>query len=221
MSKKKDEIGNIYGRLLVIEEAGRDRHGKSLWRCLCKCGGEVVVVGCSLRRTGHTRSCGCLIKDILKERGSHGQAVHGNRTSNYFRWNNIKQKCFNPNRPDYKYYGGRGITMEEEWIDDFAAFDDYINENLGPRPSPQHSVDRRDNEFGSYVKGNLRWATPREQARNRRKNLLYKGKPMAHWVEKTGLSYGTIYSRVYDLGWGWEKALTTPAKKRNLKKKEF
>src|SRR3954468_10898783 len=94
---------------------------------------------------------------------SHGNDRRGLRTPEYQAWLRMKKRCFNPRSKDYADYGGRGITVCDEWKDDFAAFMAHI----GPRPSPVHSVDRIRNSEG-YRPGNVKWSTRTEQSRNRR-----------------------------------------------------
>ena len=95
--------------------------------------------------------------------------LSASRSPLYRLYYNAKARCCNPNFPSYKDYGGRGITFYEGWMDDREAFISYIRENLGDKPTPQHSLDRVDNDKG-YIPGNLRWATRKEQIDNRRLN---------------------------------------------------
>lgn len=103
-------------------------------------------------------------KDITgRRREKHGMA----RTPFYRTWKGRNSRCYNPKNPAYKNYGGRGITVCDEWKNSFVAFMDYVEENLGPKPSTQHTVDRINND-GNYELGNIRWTTWGEQANNRR-----------------------------------------------------
>ena len=152
MPPLKNEIGSKYNRLTVIGEAGRDKHGRAKWLCLCDCGTETTAVGNCLR-SGHKRSCGCY-------RIKHGLEKH----PLYGTWSNMKQRCYNPNTPRYAHYGGRGITVCNEWRDSFPQF----LSDMGERPEGT-SLDRIDVN-GDYTPDNCRWATKIEQNLNRRAN---------------------------------------------------
>lgn len=127
---------------------------------------------------------------MYKKREYHGLTNH----PLYSRWNQIKQRCFNPNYTGYHLYGGRGISMEPDWAASFQTFFD----DVGCPPSPQHTLDRVDNSKG-YVRGNMRWATPEEQAHNRRTNRYFthngETKPLAKWAKDLGLPYSMLRGR--------------------------
>ena len=122
-------------------------------------------------------------------------------------------RCTNQNAMDYERYGGRGITVCEEWRGSFQAFFAHI----GPRPSLAYSVERIDNDKG-YEPGNVCWATRGEQARNRRSNVKveFRGQVMVlkDWAAKVGMDYRNVWQRIFVLGWSVERALTTPVKKQ-------
>jgi hypothetical protein len=97
----------------------------------------------------------------------------------------MKQRCFNPHNKSYKNYGGRGITIFPKWINDYTAFRQYIEQHLGPKPSPEHSIDRINND-GNYEPDNLRWATPPQQGENQRPSSNSKlGKILATLLIKS------------------------------------
>jgi hypothetical protein len=170
MSKRMQLEGMVFGSLKVMSFA-YVKNTNSHWQCKCKCGNDTIVEGQKLKR-GEIISCGCVGKKHLYD--SHTK--HGYRKINstdplYFTWSGIKGRCINKEHRNYANYGGRGIIMFEEWVDDFYAFYNWIMENIGIRPSNKHSLDRIDNNCG-YIPGNLRWATNKEQSNNKRNRRL-------------------------------------------------
>ncbi len=201
----KDLTGQRFGRLLVLTYAGKGPSGRTHWLCRCDCGTEYHVISRSLL-TGHTKSCGCLANELTRIRST----THGMRHSpEYGIWCDVIKRCSNPN---YDYYAKRGITVCWRWRNSFATF----IEDMGARPSAKHSIERIDND-GNYEPGNVRWATPKEQARNRRNNrlLTHEGKIqcMASWAEVLGIDYRLLCRRL-NLGWRTERALTEPVHHR-------
>lgn len=136
---------------------------------------------------------------------THGEFVNGAKMSKeYAAWAGIKDRCFRVNADAYKDYGGRGITMCARWRNDFSAF----LEDMGRAPSPQHTIERDDND-GNYDPGNCRWATRKEQAANRRSSIRINGLSIDQISAATGLPYSTILTR-RALGWPDEKIIGTP-----------
>jgi hypothetical protein len=131
-------------------------------------------------------------------------------TPEYSSWWHALQRCYDPTFVYYFYYGGRGITVCERWRD-FSNF--YTD--MGPRPTPQHTLDRIDND-GPYAPENCRWATRQEQARNRRSNrmLTLNGETLclSEWAERIDLPANALYMRLYN-GWSIEQALIRPRSK--------
>lgn len=197
------EVGQVVGRLTLQERTCviYGGHRRSAWVCLCECGTTTTVVEYSLR--GRTTSCGCYQRSLNgKIHWRHGRI----NTSEYRSWSHMINRCCNPRDIGYQDYGARGITVCESWKISFAQF----FKDVGPKPSPKHSIDRIDNMRG-YEPGNVRWATATEQARNRRSNhrLTIDGVTLTavEWAERIGVSMDVIHSRLHR-GWSDERAIT-------------
>ena len=150
-----------FGRLTPVAIFQQTGWGNNRVLCLCDCGILKDYAYANLY-TGTSKSCGCLREERYKHHGL--STVNGECSSEYGTWRAIKTRCFNSNSPSYKHYGGRGITMCDRWRNDYAAF----HADMGPRPSPNLSIDRINND-GNYEPGNCRWATQKQQIANRRK----------------------------------------------------
>ena len=155
--------GKRFGRLLALEELSeRGRCWTVRWRCRCECGHMRVVLAGNLT-SGKTQSCGCLRNERVRAACiTHGESPQSGWTREYAAWNRMKQRCCNPKSKKYSYWGGRGITVCDEWLHDYPRF----LQDMGRRPAG-HSLDRIDNN-GPYATWNCRWATAWQQRHNRR-----------------------------------------------------
>lgn len=206
MKKPIDLTGQRFGRLVVQECVGR-RCGHALWSCLCDCGNVIEVIACDLKK-GHTASCGCL----QRERSRESATVHGGqKTRLYEIWCAMKARCNRRTDESYKDYGGRGITVCDEWANSFEAFRKWA---LSNGYQNNLSIDRKDND-GPYCPENCRWATAKQQNNNQRSNrvITHNGEShtIAEWAELVGIKYDTLRRRL-NKGWSVERALTTETK---------
>ena len=151
--------GDRYNRLTAIKFSHRDKNHYQCWLFKCECG-NTKVAKVSIVKNGLLKSCGCLVKEN-KFNLTHGMA----RTRTYYVWANIKDRCLNPKNPRYKDYGGRGIIVCPEWM----KFKNFFAD-MGKKPEGL-SIDRIDNDK-NYCESNCKWSTPKEQANNRRNNLI-------------------------------------------------
>jgi len=189
MSKMIDLTGRRFGRLVVIGEHGRDKWNQAIWACRCDCGNETNVVGGSLRN-GNTKSCGCWRKDMpIVLKTTHNMTY----SSVYASWWHMIDRCNNKENNRYKYYGGRGISVCDRWMDINTFYRD-----MGDKPDGL-TIERIDNN-GNYEPDNCKWATIAEQNRNNTRTILikYENKVrcVSEWARIIGIHKNTLFYRL-------------------------
>jgi len=199
MGIKLDRTNQRYGRLTALRESATRIRDTLTWTCRCDCGNAVDVPANDLA-SGNTVSCGCYRVDRGREHGAriglkHGAAGGRTMTPEYRIWCGIRQRCLSEKNPHWRDYGGRGIALCERWRE-FANF----LLDMGPRPSPKHTLDRKDND-GPYSPDNCQWATGRQQNTNKRNSappVTIDGvtKLIVEWCEHFGISRTTYRQRV-------------------------
>jgi len=208
-----DLTGQRFGRLVVIKRVENDKHKKPKWKCMCDCGNIKIVLGAILKR-GESKSCGCLLKEkMIEYNTTHGMYY----TKIHRAWAGMKQRCGNKNIESYKYYGERGISVCDRWLNSFEFFLEDMGESYEQHVEEfgekETTIDRIDVN-GNYCKENCRWATYKEQANNMRTNCLitYNGKTqnIKQWSEEIGIKYTTLFNRLNTYNWDIEKALIIP-----------
>ena len=194
----KDQTGKRFGRLVVKSFVSKGVNpSRNIWLCVCDCGNEKESSIHGLR-TGQTKSCGCLMRDVLIKRNTkHG--LSKKHPVEYKVWKDMRQRCTNSKRREYPNYGGRGIVVCDRW-NDFELF--FMD--MGKRPEGK-TIDRIDVN-GNYEPSNCRWATAREQARNKRNNhVMANGLTLAENSEISGVDYKVLSYRA-NHGYNFEEA---------------
>lgn len=215
MGKEKDLTGQRFGRLVALRKTGYYvwpcGRNSNIWLCKCDCGNEKKVTTSNLT-SGHTRSCGCLKTEI---HSTHKLTHH----KLYNVYKGIKGRCYNTNNDRFDDYGGRGIKVCDEWLEDFMNFYNWAINN-GYQDGL--TIDRIEVD-GNYEPSNCRWITNREQQSNKRNNkkFYYNGKNLTlpEWSEILHINSSTLSSRIYARGWDIERALTEPVHTQNRNKR--
>lgn len=210
--KTIDISNKKFGKLLAVKRC-TNMSGKTAWECKCDCG-NITFVTTSNLTCNRIRSCGCLkIKQLLDRSTTHNQR----HTVLYSVWRGLRQRCNNPKHASYHNYGGRGITVCEEWDKSFQAFYDWSYANGYSTENQKDeklklTIDRIDNN-GNYEPSNCRWVDRKTQTRNMRTTrfITFNGqnKSVSEWCEIYGIKLQTFNTRIRN-GWSIEEALTKP-----------
>ena len=215
MASFEDLTGRVFGRWTVLSlykkprvaQSGKQQFTK--WLCRCACGTEKIVQGSNMVR-GVSKSCGCLRRELITTHGLSYDPL-------YHTWANIKARCLDTTHIYYGRYGGRGINVHSEWVENFQLFKQYVDTNLGACPSSRHTIDRINNDQG-YEPGNMRWATDIEQMSNRTNTftVMFDGElvPLSVLCREKGVPLRLVYNRVR-YGWDVVAAIHTPKGARN------
>lgn len=204
--------GDSINFLTMVSDKFLANNGKSYKaKFRCKCGNikEIAIYDVI---SGHTKSCGCIQRNYAKMRSyTHGDTY----TRLYGIWSDMKSRCHNSNQTDYARYGGRGISVCRDW----NCYENFRDWAINNGYSDNLTIDRIDVNKG-YSPDNCRWATAKQQSRNKRNNIriTYKGetKVLVEWCEQLNLPYGTIEMRIHR-GWNGVDALTKPIKNKGGK----
>lgn len=208
----QDLTGQRFGIVTATRYLGKLRN-LAYWEYRCDCGHVGETSSSNLKKT---RSCGCLYREgLAKRQTTHGATVGGARPDPYHIWAGVVARCEREGTQSFRYYGGRGIKICDRWRHgdgELTGFECFVKD-MGPRPSPHHSIDRIDND-GNYEPGNCRWATMKQQQRNR------TGCHFVDWngeritlqeaCDRARLSDVAVHARL-GRGWSLHKSLTTPS----------
>lgn len=202
MSRCIDLTGKRFNKLVVLRRFENAKGGIARWECKCDCGKTTIVRSSNLA-SGAVKSCGCLIHE---KHNTHHLSKHPICRI----WYSVRKRCYSRTAKEYVWYGKRGITMCDEWRNDFLSFYKWSLEH-GYKDGL--SIDRIDNNKG-YSPDNCRWTTPKEQANNRRSCIVFthNGETMnlMQWCKKLNLPYKIVHSRLYKSKWNFERAITEP-----------
>ena len=209
----KDIAGQRFGRLVAIKPNGK-QFNNTKWLCKCDCGNFTTTNISSLTR-GVCKSCGCLRKELTAAKFK----THGcTRTKLYAVYRTMRARCEKPKDSHYKYYGGKGIKVCDEWKENFKTFHDWAISNGYKEGMTIDRIDINKN----YEPSNCRWVDMIVQANNKSNNnfITYNGEThtIAEWASIKDLTYATLYQRIMKHKWTIERALTTKQNKRRITK---
>lgn len=209
MSKYKDLLNQKFGKLTAKKFVGKNKQYDALWLCDCDCGNEKIVSAGKLQ-SGHTQSCGCFQRERTKEAHTKHSLYYnseGKRSKLYHVWGSMKERCFNKNSKSYPDYGGRGVTICDEWLD-YTNFHKWAIQN----GYKEGLTIERDNNNLNYQPSNCRWIPKSDQSKNRSsvRYLEWNGvtRSVTEWSELTGIPSNVINQRIRR-SWDINKSLTT------------
>jgi hypothetical protein len=189
-SQTSPEPGSVFTRWTVIDYSGRNRAGHKMYQCRCQCGTVKDVVIYDLIR-GASKSCGCLSVDFHTNRLTTHNLY---RSPEYNSWAAMKQRCLNHHADNFKFYGGRGVSVCDRWL----SFENFYSD-MGPKPSSEYTIERIDN-LGNYEPSNCKWADKKEQGANKIScyYITYDGvtDTITGWSRRLGLCEGAISQRI-------------------------
>lgn len=211
-----DLTGQRFGRWTVLNRAPSDRYRRRFWNCRCECGTERAVSSNTLRRYATHASCGCYFREVLVARATHGHSRRASgkhaKSSTYRCWQNMMMRCYRTTYRKFHNYGGRGIRVCDQW----HRFEQFLAD-MGEKPTDL-TLERINNE-GDYNPKNCRWASYREQSRNRRVNRLLTANDETHvledWAVRLGVAPSVIRGRL-QRGWTVEEAVSLPSGRTHL-----
>ena len=209
--KEKNISGMKFGKLTAIKKVGSQQDHHSIWKCICDCG-KYKDVPIQYLLDGTTKSCGC--NSVLRGKDSPKAKHLMTKTRLYHVYSGMKKRCYNSNDTYYKYYGGKGIKVCQEWLDDYMNFYNWAIQNGYDENAEymQCTIDRK-NYNGDYCPENCRWVTNSVQAINKSNTLKYEingiTKSLNEWCVEYGIKYSVVYNRLRT-GVNIEDALTFP-----------
>lgn len=219
MKPDKDITGKRVGRLTVVGYHHTKKfakgHPHTMWKCVCDCGNEVILDKTVLTGNNPQQSCGCTKWQTIREKNT----IHGGcRTRLYNVWNGMKERCYNSNNTEYHNYGGRGIRVCDEWLNNFPAFRDWaINSGYDPKAKYGKTTIDRIDVNGNYEPSNCRWVDSLIQANNTRtvKRYTINGatKTLTEWCNALNLKRTTVSNRLHK---GWDILRAFEIKQKTL-----
>lgn len=182
--KFQDLTGRKFGKLTVVKRAENNKYNQVMWVCLCDCGNITKPIVANHLKSGNTTSCGCVHSEEARRRMTR----HGQKNTRIYRiWQGMLRRCDNQKHKDFKYYGGRGITVCEEWRNSFEAFCGW---SMANGYADELTIDRKDNDKG-YSPDNCRWTSMKEQGENKRPGVNpYRNKKTGRYTSKSEFEAG-------------------------------